>query len=117
MKWFYSGSNLQSLGELGHLVNEVILADDFDKKDFYGFWAVQESECLDNFSSDPCSQSSANDGWIETSIKISLPAEQVKHASEAAAPQFEVHGLFYWHFLEVIDEDGEDIDTLGFGDL
>ena len=37
MKWFYSGSNLQSLGELDCLVNEVILANDFDKKDFCGF--------------------------------------------------------------------------------
>jgi hypothetical protein len=102
MKWFYSGSNLKSLGELDRLVNEVILADDFDKSDFSGFRAARESERLDNFSSDPRSRFSANDGWIETSIKISLPAEQVKHGSEAAAPQFEVHGLFYRRFLEVL---------------
>jgi hypothetical protein len=93
---------LKSLGELDRLVNEVILAEDFDKKDFSGFRAARESERLDNFSSDPRSRFSADDGWIETSIKISLPAEQVKHASEAAAPQFEVHGLFYRHFLEVL---------------
>ena len=74
-KWFYSGSNLKSLGELDRLVNEVILADDFDKKDFSGFRAARESERLDNFSSDPRSRFSADDGWIETSIKISLPAE------------------------------------------
>ena len=102
MKWFYSGSSLKSLGGLDHLVNEVILANDFDKKDFSGFQAVWESEHLDNFSSDPCSWFSTNDGWIETSIKISLPAEQVKHALEAVAPQFEVHSLFYQHFLEVL---------------
>jgi hypothetical protein len=102
MKWFYSGSNLKSLGELDHLVNEVILAKDFDKKDFSGFRAARESERLDNFSSDPRSHFSTDDGWIETSIKISLPAKQVKHASEVAAPQFEVHGLFYRCFLEVL---------------
>jgi hypothetical protein len=95
MKWFYSGSNLKSLGELDHLISEVILAKNFDKKDFSGFWAAQESECLDNFSSDPHSWFSADDSWIETSIKISLPAEQVKHVLEVAAPQFEVYGLFY----------------------
>ena len=37
MKWFYSGSNLKSLGELDRLVNDLILADDFDKKDLSGF--------------------------------------------------------------------------------
>lgn len=40
LKWFYSGSDLKSLGELDHLVNEVILAEDFDKKDFSGFQAA-----------------------------------------------------------------------------
>ena len=68
MKWFYSGSNLKSLGELDHLVNEIILADNFDKKDFSGFQAAHKSEHLDNFSSDPRSQFSADDSWIETSI-------------------------------------------------
>ena len=61
MKWFYSGSNLKSLGELDCLINEVILADDFDKKDFSGFQAAHESEHLDNFSSDPHSWFSTDD--------------------------------------------------------
>jgi len=86
MKWFYSGSDLKSLGELDCLVNEVILANDFDKKDFSGFRAACESGHLDNFSSDLCSWFSTDDSWIEMSIKISLPAEQVKHASEVVAP-------------------------------
>jgi len=30
MTWFYSGSNTKSIGELDHLVKDVILADDFD---------------------------------------------------------------------------------------
>ena len=62
MKWFYSGSNLISLGKLDRLVNDVLLVDDFDSKDFTGFHVAQEAQCLDNFTSDPHSQFSAEDG-------------------------------------------------------
>jgi hypothetical protein len=85
MSWFYSGSNLKSLGELDRLVNEVILADDFQQKDFVGFSASRESERLDKHEDGPGSRLPTQDGWIETSVKISLPADGVKHRSEADA--------------------------------
>jgi Plavaka transposase len=102
MTWFYGGSNLKSLGELNRLVNEVILADDFQQKDFVGFSASSESERLDKHKQGPSSRLPAKDGWIETSIKISLPVDGVKHHSEADAPQFSVPGLFYRCPLEVL---------------
>ena len=102
MSWFYGGSNLKSLGELDRLVNEVILADDFQQKDFVGFSASRESERLDKHEDGPGSRLPTQDGWIETSVKISLPADGVKHCSEADAPQFSVPGLFYRRPLAVL---------------
>jgi len=102
MSWFYGGSNLKSLGELDRLVNEVILANDFQQKDFVGFSASRESERLDKHEDGPGSRLPTQDGWIETSVKISLPADGVKHRSEADAPQFSVPGLFYRRPLEVL---------------
>jgi len=102
MKWFYSGSNSKSLEELDCLVNDVILADDFKHEEFIGFCGAWESEQLDNLASDLHSCFSADDSWIETSVNISLLAKGIKHTSEAAAPQFEVHGLYYHQFIEVL---------------
>ncbi|KAG2126348.1 uncharacterized protein EDB93DRAFT_1109682 [Suillus bovinus] len=73
MCWFHGGSTMKSLTELDRLVNEVILAEDFDKTDLQGFRASKELECLDNYQGDPediCSSFSTADGWIETSVKI-----------------------------------------------
>jgi hypothetical protein len=95
MAWFYGGSNLKSLSELNKLVNNVILANEFQQKDFIGFNAACESECLDKDPDGPGSHLASQDGWIEISVKISLPADGVKHRSEAEAPQFSVPGLFY----------------------
>ncbi|KAF8874232.1 hypothetical protein BD779DRAFT_1476608 [Infundibulicybe gibba] len=90
MNWFYSGSNLKSLNELDQLVHDVLLADDFNQDDLKGFRATKEAKRLDDDYSIVRSELRAPDGWIETSVKISLPADKVKHSSEAAAPQFEV---------------------------
>ncbi|KAG1899830.1 uncharacterized protein F5891DRAFT_1231982 [Suillus fuscotomentosus] len=98
MQWFYGGSSMKSLGELDHLVDEVILADDFDKAHLVNFRAVKEAYRLDSHQGDPQdvrSSFSAGDGWMETTVKICLPADGVKHDSESMAPEFEVPGPFY----------------------
>ncbi|KAF8233601.1 hypothetical protein L208DRAFT_1266154 [Tricholoma matsutake] len=103
MTWFYGGSNLKSLGKLNRLVNEVILADNFQHKDFVGFSASCKLEHLDKHEQGHTSSHlPAKDGWIEASVQIALPAEGVKHRSESDAPQFSVLGLFYRHPLEVL---------------
>lgn len=105
MCWFHGGSTMKSLTELDRLVNEVILAEDFDKADLQGFRASKELERLDNYQGDPediRSSFSTADGWIETSVKIRLPADGVEHPSEECAPEFNVPGLFYRRPLEVL---------------
>ena len=102
MSWFHSGSNLKSFGELDRLIREVILAHDFKREDFIGFRASREGGRLDKQDDEPQSRFSAEDGWIETTVNISLPADGIRHSSEADAPQFAVPGLFYRPLLEVI---------------
>ena len=111
MQWFYDSSLTKSLGTLNNLVHQVLLAPDFNTNDLVDFDAAKEAKRLDNFdpsapeegSSGSSSQSKRlNDGWIETSVPISLPGEGVSHLSDAAAPVFHVKGFLYRKPLEVL---------------
>ncbi|KAG2108593.1 hypothetical protein DEU56DRAFT_762531 [Suillus clintonianus] len=98
MHWFYSGSVTKSLLELDRLVQEVLLAEDFDQAHLKEFRALKENHRLDSYqdaSEDIHSSFSASDGWMETSVKIHIPADGVQHASEDTAPEFDIPGLFY----------------------
>lgn len=101
MNWFYSGSSQKSFQELDKLVHEVILQEDFKKEELLGFRASAEGSRMDNWV-DESPHFSAKDGWIESSVKISVPADSVRHDSEDTAPKFEVPGLFYRKPLEVL---------------
>lgn len=101
MDWFYSGSGEKSLEDLDNLVHGVILQEDFKKEDLKGFRASTIGPRVDSWE-DESPHFSVKDGWIESSVKISVPADRVKHNSEDAAPKFEVHGLFYRKPLEVL---------------
>lgn len=105
MKWFYSGSSMKSLAELDRLVNEVILAEDFNTADLQGFQAVKEVSHLDGYEANPediRSSFLAGDGWKEASVRLHLPADGVKHKSLEESPIFEVPGLFFHKPLDVI---------------
>jgi hypothetical protein len=101
MQWFYGGSTSKSLSALDDLVQDVLLATDFKREDLVGFRAAREAKGVDQ-SHHIQSRFSADDGWIERSIEIFLPAEGVKHASEQHAPKFEVLGLIHCWLLHVI---------------
>ena len=101
MNWFYNSTNHKSFSDLDKLVNDVILAKDFKKHDLIGFRATREAERLDNANT-PLSRFPDQDGWSETCVKISLPAQRVNHATEAEAPVFEVPGLFHRRLTHVI---------------
>jgi hypothetical protein len=101
MNWFYNGSNNKSLSDLDNLVNNVILATDFKTEDLVGFRATREAERLDKVDALQ-SRFPTQDGWIETSVRISLPSKKVTHATEADAPKFDVPGLFHRRLIYVI---------------
>ena len=107
MGWFYDSSLMKSLGTLNNLVHQVLLAPDFDPNELVDFDAAKEAKCLDNFDPSLAEESNSgskqlNDGWIESSVPISLPNIGVSHLSEAAAPVFHVKGFSYCKPLEVI---------------
>ncbi|KIK79863.1 hypothetical protein PAXRUDRAFT_16092 [Paxillus rubicundulus Ve08.2h10] len=112
MSWFYNSSQSKSLGDLDRLVNDVILADDFDPGDLHNFSATRESKRMDRALNNADSDSpyfSSADGWQETSVEITLPCEKVKFHSEADAPKFSIDGLHYRKFTEVIKSAYEEV--------
>lgn len=110
MNWFYSGSSMKSLTELDRLVSDVILAEDFNPDHLRHFNAAREAKRLDDVGSEPSIGDSlpTSDGWHHTDITIHLPAEGVQHASEEAAPAFNVPGLYYRKLMAVITAALED---------
>jgi len=108
MRWFYDSSLTKSLGTLNDLVYNVLLAPDFDVKDLTDFDAAREARRLDNDKDAPVPANPIKDGWIETTVPISVPCDNVSYPSEADAPVFHVKGLMYRKPLEVIKAAFED---------
>ncbi|THH16591.1 hypothetical protein EUX98_g9280 [Antrodiella citrinella] len=118
MSWMYSGSNMKSLGEVDRLVDNVILADDFDRDHLRGFSAAREAERVDEWEdveedSDSTPQFKVEDGWKEASVHIRVPSENTdfKYPSESDAPTFEVKGLHHRRLIEVIKSAFQDTKT------
>lgn len=108
LNWTYSGSTQKSSDEINRLVHNVILADDFDIRHFDNFSYNRELQRLDEHD-ELSGIFSAGDGWQESSVKIRVPKEKVKHRSEDEAPEFEVKGLWYRPLRNVIKSAYEDI--------
>lgn len=111
MQWFHDPSSSKSHATLNNLVHRVLLAPDFNANDLVGFDAAKEAKRLDDFnplapeegtSASTSGSKHLNDGWIETSVPISLPGDGISHSSDATAPVFHVKGLFYRKPLEVL---------------
>jgi hypothetical protein len=102
MNWYHNASTSKNISDVDTLVKEVICAPDFNSDHFVNFRASREAERLDKFSDEPDSAFPSEDGWIQTSVNISVPCEKVPHKSESEAPVFEVEGLFHRRPLEVI---------------
>lgn len=102
-EWFYSGSSRKSHGELDRLVKDVILQEDFNKKDLKNFSTTRMGPKIDEWAaSAETSIFSSEDGWIQSSVKIRVPSEDVQHLSETHAPWFEIPGLVYRKPLDVL---------------
>jgi hypothetical protein len=102
MNWFYSGSNMKSVAELQSLVDNVLLADDYDHAHLKNFSARSELRRLDGESgkdSDSLPFTHEN-GWKKSSVRIKLPAEKVNQTEESA-PELEVPGVYHRSLLEV----------------
>lgn len=102
-EWFYSGSSRKSHGELDRLVKDVILQDDFAKKDLENFSTTRMGAKIDEWAaSADTSLFMSEDGWIEGSVKIRVPVDNVRQSSEKDNPWFEIPGIVYRKPLEVL---------------
>jgi hypothetical protein len=104
MTWFYSSSNTKSMSELTSLVNDVILAPDFNPNECVGFNPSKEHQVMDSYRESTAEGSSPfafDDTWIKGTVEISLPCDGIKHQSEADAPKFSVE-IYYRKLLDVI---------------
>jgi hypothetical protein len=101
IKWFLECSGTVSAAGLDRFIHEVILADDFDRKDLIKFSTTREMARLDEHGATDV-PFSADDGWKKGSVTLHLPKAKAKHASEAASPQALVSGIHYRPVLEVI---------------
>ncbi|KAH9924456.1 uncharacterized protein B0H18DRAFT_1105032 [Fomitopsis serialis] len=113
MAWANTGSNLKSNVEVQRLVDDVLLAPDFDLEDLRRFRVTRELERLDSIDK-PGHVFSSSDGWHETSVKIPVPKEGSRFASEAAAPTFEVGEVFVRKLTEVVRCAAEATDAFRF---
>ncbi|GJE96476.1 hypothetical protein PsYK624_126730 [Phanerochaete sordida] len=103
LEWQNNGSGLKSNSETNKFVHNVILAPDFDIKHFANFSSISQLEAkLDEHAANASGAFSCDDGWTKSSVKISLPKAGRKFASEAAAPVFEVQGVWHRSLVEVI---------------
>ncbi|KAG2119871.1 uncharacterized protein F5147DRAFT_767335 [Suillus discolor] len=96
------------------MMQEVILAEDFEREDLRGFSASREAKRMDQAGEDPNLGLFTSDKWREASVKIKLPAEKEKFVSEADAPEFEVKGLYYRKPLEVLKSAYEEMSSRTF---
>ncbi|KAJ3554959.1 hypothetical protein NP233_g12314 [Leucocoprinus birnbaumii] len=71
MLWFYEGSAMKTQKSLDDLVQNVLLAPDFDRDHLEGFSAAWEFKRLDDLSMGP--ELLQENGWIPGSVKIRLP--------------------------------------------
>lgn len=108
MMWSYNGNNIKSASEVNALAANVLHAPDFRVQDTLDFDYDCELQRLDNYN-ELSGTFSAEDGWREGSVKIPVPKENTKHVDEAAAPEFEVQGIWFRPLRAVIKAAYEDI--------
>jgi hypothetical protein len=110
--WHYSSSEVKSIADLDRLAKDVISAPDFNPADVQNFNAGAELKRMDNFLDEP--GFSEADGWNEVSVKIRLPADHVKNASEDVAPVFEVPGVWLRNLSQLVVSACEDRTALNY---
>jgi hypothetical protein len=95
MSWYYR-SPTKSMDDLQHLVDDVLLADDFDVGDLQDFNAKRELERMDEPTA-----FSEGDGWKQASVSLPVPAEGVPQ-SETSAAKIVIGPIWYRTLCSII---------------
>jgi len=102
IRWFCSGTGQKSIADVQHLVDDVILHEDFKVEDLEGVNLTRELKKLDTFES-----SLEDQGWKKASVTISVPCPR-DTAIESEAAEFEIEGLLYRDLTAVIQNACQD---------
>ncbi|KAF9643153.1 hypothetical protein BDM02DRAFT_3192107 [Thelephora ganbajun] len=105
IQWFYSGMSTKSLADVQHLIDDVIMHEDFRAEDLHGINFAQEVKKLDAFES-----SFEGKGWKESSVKIRVPCPGYE-CDETEAQEFEVPGVLHRDLVDIIKITCQDPDT------
>jgi len=98
VQWFCSGTGQKSTADVQHLIDDVILHEDFKAEDLQGVSLARELKKLDTFES-----SLQDQGWKKGRVKISVPCPKEKVA-ESEAVEFEIEGLLYRDLTTIIKD-------------
>lgn len=90
--WAYTGSTTKSHQEIQRLVQEVLLAPDFDREHLRTFNISHQERLLDKAIL--TEKDLAAQGWIKDTIEIALPKERVKYASMDDVPKLKIEGAW-----------------------
>ena len=90
--WMMTGSSLKSIGEVNHLVKNVINAKNFSIDDLAIFNTQRELHNLDKSKHSECVASSpfSGDGWTEHDVHISVP----NGTKGSSGDNFTIPGLY-----------------------
>ena len=107
-----TGSNQKSGGEVDRLVNDVLLADEFQAEELVGFNARRANKELNDSETIRAGKPYISDGWHETHIDIDIPlgAKSVTGITQS----FSVPGLHYRSLLSVMKSALTDVTALQF---
>ena len=102
LQWQYTHSTTSNIA-VNDLVRNVFQADDFSMSHFPPGFTIEGARARfeEGLSENTNSAFSAKDGWIKTSMKLHVPKEGRRWASEVDAPVFEVPNVLVRSLLDV----------------
>ena len=111
MEWMITGGNKKTVSEVDRL-SKILCSSEFRLADLSGFSARQENRRLDLSDKGGPDTPYSNDGWIESSVNISIPTG-VKDTAGKGQP-FAVPGLHRRSLLAVIKTALADVTSYRF---
>ncbi|KAG1846263.1 hypothetical protein F4604DRAFT_1595129, partial [Suillus subluteus] len=106
--WQYSGSNSKSNAEMKCLARDFLDDNKYRREDARVYDDVREKRLVQDYLKDRSNPFRMENGWRCSSVNIRLPKEKVKFASEEAAPEMEISGIYHCSLTDIIRSVFED---------
>ncbi|KAG1803549.1 uncharacterized protein HD556DRAFT_1227092 [Suillus plorans] len=100
--WQYSGSNSKSNAEMKHLGWDFLDDDNYRREDARVYDTVREKRLIQDYLKDRSNPFHMENGWHCSSVKIRLPKEKERFASEEDAPEMEIPGVYHRSLTDII---------------